>query len=918
MDRKAEIEYFKQKIRGKYADDLKLMASIPRNAIDRILSDDPFNLSEEELGEIRRDLEFTFSVYQGEGSIISSEYEPWLDSRKQNVEFHYWSRLRNYYLGEDILPPNVVSQLDHVTDQILDYCGNPEDLQNWARRGMVMGHVQSGKTTNYISLLCKASDVGYKIIILLAGLTNSLRRQTQYRVDEGYIGKKSFFGATRRELMPIMHYVDQGSRQNPLHPAYGTTRDHDFQRAAMSNFGVSLDNLSDPIIFVTKKNKSILENLLKWIEAQSGNGLIKYPLLMIDDEADNASINTHEDTSRSTAINDVIRRLLAKFSRSSYVGYTATPFANIFIDPDTEDEMRGSDLFPRHFIKTLDPPTNYVGANRVFSPEGDLHDSFLREVRGYEKIIPLSHKKEHNLEELPPRLEEAIRVFILISAIRTLRGGGSKHCSMLINISRFNDVQEKVHGLVYKYQKRLDEAIVAHAGLGNAATRDPDIHNLSETFRAEFSRLEYSFADLLKILPVASKTIFIRTINTRNSEPLDYDNNRNEGLHVITIGGLALSRGLTLEGLCVSYILRNASASDTLMQMARWFGYHRRYEDLSRLYICPDSIDHYTNVSEAIEELRAELRRMVVREETPEQFGLKVRRSPTGIRITAANKMRTAMSMEFAPSFSCRHVEGYALENDRNVNSSNIETVLTFLKTQGNSLQPHDFDENHLQAQASKHFVWRDVDGQKLLDMVCTFRFHAHQPVLGLIDGKNSLFTDYCRDRLGDELNKWDVVVPLRGQRQASQFNRETLMSRKLALRKRNMGTVRQTSATLVYKPMGDRNSIRDPNVDARLMLSKAQLEEAKNLQNTDGLKGDSKFCSVRKYPLMIVHLFLSDLKEEKFNLNGIPIISLSFCMPKTEIAVAPKNYEVNAVFQRQIESLATESDDDENEIFDA
>ena len=910
MDRSAEAAFFREKIRDVYADDLRRMASIPKDAIAEILSEDPFGLSNEELAAIRHRLEFTFSVRQDAGSTITSEYRPWLPERRPDIKFHYWNRLRNYYLGGDVLPPNVVSRLDKVTDEILDFCGNPKDDGGWARRGMVMGHVQSGKTTNYASLICKASDAGYKIIILLAGLTKLLRQQTQQRIDETFIGKKSLFDEIQPEFMPVMNFCDQCQKDRYLHPAYGTTRDQDF-RKAVSKFGVSLDNLRDPIIFVTKKNKAILGNLLEWIESQSGNQPITYPLLLIDDEADNASVNTHSDPDSSTAINDVIRRILGKFSRSSYVGYTATPFANIFIDPDTEDEMRGNDLFPRHFIKALDPPTNYVGATRVFSPEGDLGKRMLRIVHDYGDIIPLSHKKDLVLEDLPPSLEHAIRTFILMRGVRILRGDGAKHCSMIINVSRLNGIQENVHGLVYQYQKRLDNAIIVNAGLGNDALNDPEMRAFAKSFEDEYADLTYEFKDVLDVLQEASRTIVVETVNQRSGR-LDYDRHEKEGLHVIAIGGLALSRGLTLEGLAVSYFLRNASASDTLMQMARWFGYRRNYEDLCRLFICKTSVDHYEYIVDAVEELRTELKRMESRRETPEQFGLKVRRSETGIRITAANKMRTARQMQLTPSFDSVHVEGFALENDVAVNASNIDTVLAFLGRQGSPLSDSAFEDDLQCKEAKKHLIWLGIDGRELLEMVRSFRFHADQPLLGLINGQSSIFLDYCLERISGELSKWDVVVPLNEGRKTCVVTRENLGT-SLPLRSRKKGDVREATGSQVFKPTGDRNSIRDPNEDPPILLSRIQRQEAKSLREESDLRGDRPFCAVRSRPLMLVHLFKAESDSPLFKLKNTPVVSLSFCMPKTEVPVQPRTYEINTVFQQQIETLSRDADDDES-----
>ncbi|MXO91508.1 Z1 domain-containing protein [Pontixanthobacter aquaemixtae] len=918
MSIKAKAGYFALLVRERYADELKQMASIPPEAIDTVLQEDPFALSEENLAAVRRHLEFQFSVRQDAGHSVKSDYKPWL--RERTIDFYYWDRLRKYYLESDALPPNVISRLDEVTDEVLDYCGNPEDEGTWGRRGMVMGHVQSGKTTNYASLICKAADAGYKIIILLAGLTNSLRTQTQERMDETFIGKKSLFGQRFPDLMPIMSHCPPGER---FFPVFGTTRDSDFN-TEISKFGVTLDNLKDPIIFVTKKNKGILENLLKWIEGQRQDGRkIDYPLLMIDDEADNASINTHKDPTKSTAINNVMRLLLQQFNRSSYVGYTATPFANIFIDPESEAQMRGDDLFPRHFIKALDPPTNYVGATKVFSPEGSLRPQMLRVVEDYGDILPLKHKKDLELEELPPSLLEAIRAFVLIRAMRVLRGDGEKHCSMMINVSRFNDVQARIHDLVYSYQQRLDDAIKVNSGLGSAAIQDPDILELKQTFEREFQHTEFDFDEVLPALTEASKTIKVRTINMRGGA-LNYEESKEHGLHVIAIGGLALSRGLTLEGLSVSYLLRNSAASDTLMQMARWFGYRRNYEDLCRLYICQSAVDHYEYIDDAVEELRGELKRMEARGETPEQFGLKVRRSETGIMITAANKMRSAQRMQLAESFAYKHVEGFALFNDAKVNRTNLEGTCAFLEELGRAERPAGSDDEQVRKELEKHLAWRGVDGRKIHDLLMAFQFHANQPSLGKIDGTNSLLSDYISDRLQGELSTWDVVVPFRFPKGGETKPQSVAMDKidqygKWPLRSRNSGKVKSINGIEAFKPFGDRNRIADPSEDPPLLLTEEQRGNARK-RRKDGFRGDTAFCAARKKPLLIVHLFdVADPSEElkrSFKIKDLPVVSLSFCIPKTHSPVQPKEYEVNAVYRQQLELLAQEPDDDE-EIFD-
>ena len=921
MIRKAERDYFIRKIREEFEDDLMRQDSIPPDAINSILSQDPFGLPEDDLEQIRRHLEYQFSVRQEQGATVVADFKPWLEQVRQDANFIFWNRLRNYYLHDDILPPNVVSQLDNVTNEILDYCGNPQDPNEWKRRGMVIGHVQSGKTTNYVSLISKAADVGYKIIILLAGLSNTLRDQTQERIDETFIGKKSALNALHTDLMPVMSFCEERRGKERLHPAFGTTRNEDFSKKAVHSLGVSLANLRDPIIFVTKKNKNILENLLDWISNQSSSQTIDYPLLLIDDEADNASINTHSDPTRSTAINETIRRILAKFSRSTYVGYTATPFANIFIDPDNEDEMIGHDLFPCHFIKALDPPSNYVGADRMFSDSGSLRTTMVKHIHDYADIIPTDHDRSIIVEELPKSLATAIMNFILIRAIRILRGDGHKHCSMMINVSRFNDVQEQILGLVYKFQTKLDDAIRVNAGLGKKAIRDTMIQQLSEVYYAEYQGLGISFEKVLSVLHEASRSVKVRSVNMLNKQPLDYSGNSKSGLHVIAIGGLALSRGLTLEGLCVTYMVRNAGASDTLMQMARWFGYRRDYEDLCRLYITESSVRYYEYVTEAIEELREEVKTMAANNATPKDFGLKVRHSEIGIRITAANKMRSATKVQLAQDFSGRIIEGNTLVNSVDTNNHNMEKAISYLQRLGSPVNESLFGDDIQKKDAEQHFAWLSANGNDLIDFVQSFKFHPSHPSLGFIDGRSSLFIDYCLERIHSELSLWDVVVPLRRGRDPSisSINRMDFEissgNKVLPIRTRNTGEVKEVFGTSAFSLAGGNRVTRliSPTEDPQLFLSKSQRSNVEQQERRFNKRSERFYCSMRSKPMMLVHFF--DARElgkeiEKFALAENTIVSLSFCMPPTEYHSLPKTYEVNAVFKKN--QLELEFNDDE------
>ena len=878
--------YLTHRLRNKHTTVLSVGDPLPEGVIEEEVRSCPLVKTETDQDKYIRELEGIFTTRQSRGNAVRAPYKPWLRGRQSSIKFFYWERQKNYYLQNGQLPPAVLSVLDNVTDEILDYCGDPSDPGYWARRGMVMGHVQSGKTTNYSALICKAADAGYKVIILLAGITNSLRAQTQERIDETFIGKVSAFNEMAQSLLAISNVLSADGTLQTRFPAYGTSRDHDFSKVSASTYGVTLAALNEPIIFITKKNKATLGRLAEWLRDQAHGGSIQEPLLLIDDEADNASINTARDPNKITAINSGIREILSMFTRSSYIGYTATPFANIFINPNTEDEMLKDDLFPRDFIKALDPPSNYVGASRVFHEDGDLRDTMVRLIDDYREALPLDHKRDQEINQLPESLERAIRIFVLTRAIRVLRGQGDRHCSMMINVSRFNDVQEKIHGLVYEYLTELRNAVTVNAGLPLQKITDHNMKLLAFDYADEFKDADHQYNEILGVLLEAVSSILVITVNMRGGA-LDYSKHEKTGLHAIAIGGLALSRGLTLEGLTVSYILRNTAASDTLMQMARWFGYRPGFEKICRLYLPKLALNHYEYVEEAIEELRTEIKRMQSLNQTPKEFGLKVRQSDTALRITAADKMRTATMLTWAADYSGRHVEGHVLFNDAAVNEENLKTVNNFLQKLGAPREQIGL----------RH--WDGVSGVEVLALLKQFSFPPAHPDLGLLNGNTSLFREYLSTLIGTKLSLWDVALPYRKQ----QKNLQSIFGFELPLRERTKGEFTFD----LWRSTGRKNRIADPD-DAQLLLSEEEIERARG--GDPSARGDGRFCRERQRPLLIVHAIGDTGQSNEKNFCG-PVVSLSFCMPVTGIVAKPQTYQVNMVFKRQL-SLEFEEDDDE------
>jgi len=440
---------------------------------------------------------------------------PWLSGRKAEIEPFFWNRFRGLLQGER-WAPRVIATLDQVSDEILDLLGNPNQIQPFSRRGLVIGDVQSGKTATYTALISKAADAGYRLVILLTGTLENLRKQTQERLDEGFVGLDSsgLLNTVRNRREVGVGLID-GRRA----AAVFTSRESDFKVRAMNQLGLRLDSIHDPVLLVAKKNKAILENLTNWLrDFNAINGKIESPMLLIDDEADNASVNTKAEGEDPTQINQKIRGLLKLFSRSTYVGFTATPFANIFINPNDEHQMLGDELFPRDFIYALEPPTNYIGASSLFGTESTGEN--LRVIDDAEFAFPAKHKSDFVVENLPNSLVEALRCFLLTCVIRDLRGEGPTHRSMLVNVSRFTAVQNQVSVLLHTVLTSIQQDVRSYASLpASQALKSGGISALKLTFDREFANCEHSWNEVQaalheSIAPVAVKAVNQQTVPT--------------------------------------------------------------------------------------------------------------------------------------------------------------------------------------------------------------------------------------------------------------------------------------------------------------------------------------------------------------------------------------------------------------------
>lgn len=606
--------------------------------------------------------------------VLAPDFKPWFNSAVVNgtVSLERWYSYKQFLTHKKGFAPQVLDSLDRSSSEVVDLLGDPTQTGSWKRRGLVIGDVQSGKTATYIGIVNKAADAGYKLVVLLTGGTESLRQQTQYRVDEGFLGKDSSV-LGHDKVIGVGGYP---TKTQFLRGQGMTTHFKDFVGAALTGQAVHIDpNADHPYVFVIKKNKTALSNLITWLSGQFDGEQFDIPMLVVDDESDYASVNTNYrvtgDTS-PTIINQKIRELLSLTSRSSYMAFTATPFANVFIDHNSFDDALKDDLFPHHYIFSLASPSNYFGARRYFGTAGETTSERLEDVIDAHDIFPPKHKSHLPVAELPGSLVDALRAFVVASAIRIARGDTSAR-SMLVNVSRFKNVQSQVYDLVALEFAHIKAAIEIHAQPPVVGT---DVHEvlveLRETFETYFANGQETWESTRDSLLAAVFDTTVELVNSSRDKSTD-DSVRN----MIAVGGDVLSRGLTLDGLTISYFYRIVGAADTLMQMARWFGYRPGYDDLVRVWISPDVADQFRFVSDVSEELKDQIREMRDLGKSPEDFGLMIRRHPETLAITAKRGVAEAHAMVI--SLAGRLIESTKIPASAAVLAGNEKAVRDFL-----------------------------------------------------------------------------------------------------------------------------------------------------------------------------------------------------------------------------------------------
>lgn len=614
-------------------------------------------------------------------------------------------------------------QIDSVAAESLRIIGKttPITRPEFQCRGLVVGYVQSGKTANFTAVAARAADVGYRLVIVLSGIHDSLRNQTQKRLN--------------REL------VNVGSIWTTL-----TSDESDFEVPVVANGFAG----AGTVLVVAKKIPPVLKKLSQWIQYLDGQ-LGEIPVLLIDDEADQASINTRGnrvdpsvdedaagDASDPSVTNGLIRDILRRIPRATYIAYTATPFANILIDPGAIDVEVGSDLFPKDFVVQLPRPRGYTGTEELFGASSAGRD-VMRAVPDSD-VLALKPKRRrrrdtlvvHGEPSIPQSLCDAVLVFGVACAIRLLRGQAGRPNTMLVHVSQLQADQIRIGDAIERQIKGWrDHERVAPGSLREMLSSAlDDLGNIELPAHRE-TVLAEAAVNLARFRVVV--------LNSTTGEELEYDTKPD--CQLIAVGGNRLSRGLTLEGLTIAYFLRTTNLADSLLQMARWYGYRTGYEDLIRIWTTERIAQWFVELALVEESLRDSVTAMNRAGRRPDEMAIRMRKH-SALLLTSKNKSRMLETSN--RSWSCEAPQTILLPlRDAKTLNHNAAVVTELLSAHPPS-----------HAAYGGHLAY-DVSAEAIGDFLRAFVVHEDA-----IAFRADLIADWVMERSTvGELTNWTIFV---------------------------------------------------------------------------------------------------------------------------------------------------------------
>ena len=680
---------------------------------------------------------------------------PWYSDCDPSLGY-YWQRQRRFLAQGLRWGDFEIDSLDKSSNTVLSHLEDPNHPDPFLVKGLVIGYVQSGKTANFSALIAKAADSGYKVVIVLSGLHNTLRQQTQRRLQRD-LGREPRIGVGTPEPGRQWVWMTRPELWGDFNPG--------------SVDGAVLQG-NEQVILVVKKNKSRLTRLIEWMD---GRVPTQVPVLVIDDEADQASINTGDNRSlireisdlvsydydgeepdpdelSPSAINFAVRRLLRLFTRCAYVAYTATPFANALIDPSARHSEAGVDLFPSDFILSLPlpPGDQYVGPERLFGRDrlpGDPEDAdvdgldVIEIVPDHEvsQLVPLPGEGDGFVPSIPPSLNGALIDFVLAAAGRMQRTADGEPCTMLVHTDMrralqnplATSIEQRLAEIRQRWMYSRDDILPDLKLRWNERFR-PITRSVDVNLEVQFEDIRYHLDRLLR------EGIPTLVLNSDHSDEIDFD--ADPKMKAVVVGGNKLSRGVTLEGLLVSYYVRDSPYYDTLMQMGRWFGYRGAYVDLTRLYSPRKIVNWFRDLATAEEELR---RHMAVYERhglRPTDIAPKIRKHPV-MQITARNKMQDAREVSFSYDGEFRQTFHFPFENITLL-KHNLEATREFLKR----LEKPNWDDTRA--------CWSGIQSHHILEFLNDFQTISDDP----IDPTSIAQYIHLQVEQG-ELTRWRILV---------------------------------------------------------------------------------------------------------------------------------------------------------------
>ena len=880
------------------------------------------NVTDDDLNDLKNDC---FNKFQNKCSFQSSEiislvdpdHKEWLKEKTASIKWNQWNAYSNYLKTEKKFNQKNVDAIGDLADKIIDRIEDPEKDTEIKVKGLLMGEVQSGKTGSFMAVLHKATDVGWRFIIVLSGLTDDLRFQTQQRINSDFIGytlseREDHQNCGIREVSEHYDFINF----EPL-----TTLHKDFSQNQLSKI---LKNQEKSVyIAVCKKNSRILNNLLKWLggdpdspqkNADRREIANKIPCLIVDDEADQASPNTKKDFDEYTAVNGAIRNLLNFFNKSAYLAVTATPYANIFINPqlqESQEQHKLPDLFPQNFIFVKPSPEGYVGVHQLFGIDDCQSDDFKNKLE--EKVvITIEHndeeifkqplKKDSVIEKLPPSLITALRYYFCCCVYKEITI--DSHVSMLAHIDYRKTNHRTISELIDEfYESELNELKLGQGlSLKELNSNDRYLSYKEIWEQGCVSRSTSIKTDTFESLSKSDfqsvwRNNFVKAIEKIRIETInsDYKGEKLADIYekfpnskLILVGGYALSRGITIEGLCVTYLTRKSATVDTLLQMGRFFGYRGYDTKIMKIWLSQNIKEMFEESDMAQQEFVEQVKIMNDHDQTPSTFGFKIHQAPAylKLRVAAKNKMYHSKSITLDANIAGHPLQSSKLPLETELLRKNKEIVSSFINKLDRTAELKQTNLNK-----NCDIVWTNVDSELIAELVSNFNAY------GWGDINRANIAEFINEKLKNE--KWIVTVLSNNNESNDRLNLFKLKQSVYAIPSKVY--IKDLGKKFIYFEKG--SLMRGYDLSRRLTkIEKDKLQEScdsEELTNNDVVRNQP---NLPLKPQLIIYSvqpnFFRDAVDEKEYKNLICGLAIGVpCgkdLKKTELKL---KYDVNDIF---------------------